>query len=353
MHLAAVFDRPATGLLMVAIICAASGCALHWWFEFSTRPERAEPHGEQRPEPIDGQTIEQPAVVGLLTNEFTAPHSAVTATSLDLAARGWIRLTSTDGELVIVTRGTPSRGDSLLPFEQQVLNHLTARAFNDVSSASTLALSHHRLNRRWWLRFQRSVGDEAQTRGLSTPRYTPVELAPPAVLTGIALLTWWFAGRNGDDVALSASWQSRTIWVLTLGAIAGLGWVTALRFLGGAQRPTALGRDRQNAWMGFRQRLRERIPTGASVLAPPTQQRALSQACVMGGGDPGTGRVPGGARTPPARLVRRWWCPPPGPHPVSVPARIRPASGQGGRGRVGRVPGGPLAPGVSSADRRR
>lgn len=282
MPVAAVFDRPSTNTLAIAIACAAIGWALHWWFEYSTRSDRADPHGEQRPEPVDGQSIEPPAVVGLLTNEFTAPQSAVTATSLDLAARGWIRLTSTDGELVVVTRGNPAAGDSLLPFEQQVLNHLASRAFNDVSSASTLALSHHRLNRRWWLRFQRSVGDEAQARGLSTPRYTPLELAPPAALAAIALLAWWFAGRNGDEIALAESWQSRTIWVLALGAIGGLVWVTAVRFLGGAQRPTDLGRERQNAWMGFRQRLRERIPAEASVLAPPAQQRALSQACVMG-----------------------------------------------------------------------
>lgn len=282
MQLAAIFDRPSTNTVAIAIACTAIGWALHWWFEYSTRSERADPHGEQRPEPVEGQTIEPPAVVGLITNEFTAPQSAVTATSLDLAARGWIRLTSTDGELVVVTRGNPAGGDSLLPFEQQVLNHLASRAFNDVSSASTLALSHHRLNRRWWLRFQRSVGEEAQARGLSTARYTPLELAPPAALAAIALLAWWFAGRNGDEIALSESWQSRTVWVLTLGAIAGLGWVTALRFMGGAQRPTDLGRDRQNAWMGFRQRLRERIPSDASVLAPPPQQQALSQACVMG-----------------------------------------------------------------------
>ncbi|MEQ9163013.1 MAG: DUF2207 domain-containing protein, partial [Ilumatobacter fluminis] len=152
MQLAAIFDRPSTNTVAIAIACTAIGWALHWWFECSTRSERADPHGEQRPEPVEGQTIEPPAVVGLITNEFTAPQSAVTATSLDLAARGWIRLTSTDGELVVVTRGNPAGGDSLLPFEQQVLNHLASRAFNDVSSASTLALSHHRLNRRWWLR---------------------------------------------------------------------------------------------------------------------------------------------------------------------------------------------------------
>jgi hypothetical protein len=279
---AAIFDRPATNTLTVAVICAALGWALHWWAEYSTRPRRAEPGDDHRPEPADGQTLEPPAVVGLLTNEFNAPRTAVTATAIDLAARGWVRLSSTDGELMVVTRGNPTAGDSLKPFEQQVLNHLASRAFNDVSSASTLASSHHRLDRRWWLRFERAVADESAARGLSTRRYSAVELAPPAAVALIALAAWWFAGRGGDEIAITDSWKPRTIWVLTLVAIAGLVWATVVRAMGGAQRPTELGRDRMNAWMGFRARLRDRIPDHAGVLAPPAQQQALAQACVMG-----------------------------------------------------------------------
>jgi hypothetical protein len=281
-HVAAIFDRPSGSTLAVAIVCVVLGWAVNWWAEYATRPPRADPGDEQRPQPVEGQSLEPPAVVGLITNDFTAPRSAVTATAIDLAARGWVRFTSTEGELVVVTRGAPAAGDSLLPFEQQVLNHLSSRAFNDVSSASTLAGSHHRLNRRWWLRFERAVADESASRGLSTTRYTAIELAPPAALAAVALIAWWLAGRGGDEVAIADSWQSRTVWIVTLLAIAGLVWVTALRAMGGHQRPTELGRTRQNAWMGFRRRLMARIPTEASVLAPPAQQQALAQACVMG-----------------------------------------------------------------------
>jgi hypothetical protein len=278
----AFFDRPSTGTFTVAIVCAVVGWAVHVWAEWSTRGPRSEPHGEKRPRPVDGQTLEPPAVVGLITNDFTAPQAAVTATAIDLAARGWIRLSSSDGELVVVTRGKPAHGDSLQPYEQQVLNHLASRAFNDVSSASTLALSHHRLDRRWWFRFERGVAADAAARGLSSRRYTPIELAPPIGLAAVGVIAWWFAGRNGDEVAIADSWLSRAIWIATLGVLALLGWVTASRALGGAQRPTEQGIERQNLWMGFRRRLVERIPEHASVIAPPAQQQALAEACVMG-----------------------------------------------------------------------
>ena len=279
--LVAFFNRPTTTALVIAISAGVVGWAWHLWSAWSTRPDHEPPTGDQRPPPIEDRT-EPPAVVALLTNGYDAPNTAVTATALDLAARGWIRLTTVDGELAVVTRGNAGAGDSLLPFEQQVLNHIASRAFNDVISAGTLAISQHRLDRRWWLRFRRAVAAHAAGMGLSVRRYTPIEIAPAAALCAIGLVTWWTAGRGGDEVAIADSWQSRTVWVLTFGVLAGLGWVTGLRAFGSAQRPTDLGRGRTSAWMGYRSRLRDRIPAHANVLAPPPQQLALAHACVMG-----------------------------------------------------------------------
>lgn len=322
--LVAFFHRPATNVLAAAFVCAVAGWAWHLWVERSTRAPRAEPSGDRRPAAPPGVSLESPAVVGLLTNEFTAPRSAVTATALDLAARGWVRLTSSEGELVVVTRGTPAQGDSLLPHEQQVLNHLASRAFNDLSSASTLAVSHHRLDRRWWFRFERAVAADASGRGLSTPRYTPRELVPSAVVTLIGLLAWWFAARRGDEIALADSWKSRAVWLAVFAALAALGWHTALRALGGAQRPTQAGLDRMNAWMGFRRRLVERIPAHASVLAPPPQQQALAQAAVMGVAGHVLAELPAAPEDP-----RVAWSEAGGtPHLVRIRYPFRPGYGQ-------------------------
>ncbi len=132
------------------------------------------------------------------------------------------------------------------------------------------------------MRFERAVADEAMERGLSVRRYTATELAAPAALAAIGSIAWWFAGRSGDEVAIIDSWRSRAVWLLVLAALASLAWYTTLRAMGGAQRPTDTGLARARAWMGFRQRLRARIPPTASVLAAPPQQQALAQAVVMG-----------------------------------------------------------------------
>lgn len=318
------FHRPTTSTLVIAVLAAIAGWAWHIRSEWATRPSSPAGSGDQRPAPIDGLPLETPAVVALLTNGYVAPNTAVTATALDLAARGWIRLTTVDGELAVVTRGNAGAGDSLLPYEQQVLNHLTSRAFNDVVSAGTLAVSQQRLDRRWWLRFRRSVAAHASSMGLSDTRYTPIEIAPAAVLAGIGLLAAWFAGRGGEEIAIADSWLSRAVWIATILALLALGWVTAMRASGSAQRPTDLGSERTAAWMGHRRRLRERIPADAGVLAPAPQQLALAHACVMGVATQVLDQLPAAPED-----HRAAWSEAGGtPHVVRVRYPVRPGYGQ-------------------------
>ncbi|MDJ0767494.1 MAG: DUF2207 domain-containing protein [Ilumatobacter sp.] len=280
--LTAFLHRPTTSALVIAIVVTVAGWAAHRWAEWSTRPTTPEPGPARRPKPVQGGSAETPAVIALLTNGFDVPKSAVTATALDLAARGWIRVATTDQELVVMTRGSGEAGDSLRSYEQQVLNHLASRAFNDVASANTLAMSHHRLNRRWWTRFGRSVAADAQEQGLCRRRYTPTQLVPPAALAVTGLIVAWVAARGGDEIALTDSWASRAVWIGVIGAAGLLAWRTVERAIGSSQRPTEVGTQRTSAWLGYRQRLRDRIPAHASVLAPPPQQLALAHASVMG-----------------------------------------------------------------------
>ncbi len=102
---AAILDRPSNGMLTTAIVFCIIGWLCHVYFYWAKRPDLLEPVGTKRPDPLDDGRIEPPAVVALLTNSYDVPRSAVTATALDLAARGWIRLTTADGELIVVTRG--------------------------------------------------------------------------------------------------------------------------------------------------------------------------------------------------------------------------------------------------------
>jgi hypothetical protein len=274
-------QRPDTGPLTAAVVALAVGAAAHVWAERSTAPGELDAEGDRRPEPIDGRD-DTPAIAALLTNEFRVPRSAVTATALDLAARGWVRLSVVDDELAVVTRGQGAVGDSLRPYEQQVLNHLTSRAFNGVVSAGTLAISQHRLDRRWRHRFGHAVADHAAAIGLCTRRYTAIRWLPAAIATAFAAIAWISSVTSGTDAAFEQSWRPRLIALVALGAIVTLAAATADRATGSDQVPTDAGRERAARWLGYRARLRARIPADATVLAPAAQQAALAQACVMG-----------------------------------------------------------------------
>ena len=315
--------RPATPALAVAVIAAIAGWALSIFADRSTQPPNPEPNGDRRPAPPEGGTLEPPAVAALLTNCYDVPKSAVTATVLDLAARGWIRLATVGGELVVVTRGRGAVGDQLRSYEQQVFNHLAGRAFNDVTSAGTLALSQRQLDRRWWFRFNRAVADHAAELGYTRPRYTAVEVLPAALCAITGLLTAWLAVRRGTDVALADSWRSRVLWVAATVALVMLAWRVVARATASAQRETESGARRASEWMGYRSRLRARIPSHASVLAPPPHQLALAHAVVMGVAEHVQDELPVVAEDP-----RQAWSEAGGvPHVVRVRYPMRPGYG--------------------------
>ena len=275
-------DRPDTSMLVIAALFALLGGGLHAWAERSTRPRTGVGESDHRPLPLGAHGIEPPAVVALLTNGFDVPISAVTATVLDLAARRWITLATVDDELVVVTTGAGASGDALKPFEQQVLNHVAARAFNGVSSAGTLELSHHRLDWRWRLRFARNVAQQSVDLGFTKRRYGATTVAASAVCAAIAIIACLLAIRNGTQVDIAESWKSRTVWLGVFVGACLLGWRTIERAVGAAQLPTDAGVDRSASWLGYRRRLAARIPTDATVLANASQQVTLAHAAVMG-----------------------------------------------------------------------
>src|SRR5690606_38146533 len=74
----------------------------------------------------------------------------------------------------------------------------------------------------------------------------------------------------------------RVLWAAATVALVMLAWRVLMRATASAQRETEAGARRASEWMGYRSRLRERIPSHASVLAPPSHQLALAHAVVMG-----------------------------------------------------------------------
>lgn len=323
----ALVDRPATSWLVLAAVAAAVGWAHHLWTRRSLLPDDP-PLGEAsidtRPAPLEGHPLESPAVVALLTNRFHVPLSAITATALDLAARGWVRLAVVDDELAVVTRGAPAAGDALRPYEQQVLNHLASRAFNDVSSAGTLALDQHRLDRQWRHRFRQAVSSDAQQLGLSRRRYSMISIVPGAVCTAFGLVAVMAALLGGQDADFAATWKPAAVAIATLLALAVLAQVTWHRATSADQTPTGRGTDRTAEWMQYRRRLQARIPATATVLAPPAQQAALAVAAVTGVSEQVLTQLPVAPEEP------RWAWSEAGdrPHLVEVRYPVRPGYGQ-------------------------
>jgi predicted membrane protein DUF2207 len=279
----AITTRPSTPVLALAIVVAALGWLALRRAMWAAAPPRPAPVGNERPRQARNGWMEPPAVVALLTNDYTVPPTAVVATALDLASRGWIQLAQAGTELVVFTRGGGRQGDALRPFEQQVLNHLAAQTFDGVTSAATLGSAQHRLTRRWWRRFRRGVVAVSRDYGLTRGRYGPEQLAAPALAAALAfalvLLAWW----SGDTTISTAdSLGPRLVWILGLVAAVALATETARVYRSVAELPTDDGLRRAAKWLGYRTRLLARIPDRASVIAPPEQQRALADACVMG-----------------------------------------------------------------------
>ncbi len=281
--LLAITTRPNTPALALAI-----GVALLGWLAlrravWAAAPPRPAPSGDERPKAARNGWMEPPAVVALLTNDYTVPPTAVTATALDLASRGWIQLAYAGDELVVFTRGSGRQGDVLRPFEQQVLNHLAAQTFDGVTSAATLVTAQSRLTRRWRRRFRTGVVATAREYGLTRGRYGPEQLAAPAIAAVLSFALVMVAWRTGDDqIGTADSLAPRLVWIIGLAAAVGLGIDTVRVYRSVAELPTDDGLRRAAKWLGYRARLLARIPERASVVAPPEQQRALADACVMG-----------------------------------------------------------------------
>ena len=277
-----LIDRPATTPLVVALVLVGLGWAIHGWAWWTTQPKRPVAMGSSKPIALAGASLEAPAVVALLTNDFEVPPSAITATLLDLAARGWIRLAVANGELIVVTRPQSNNLDALLPFEQHVFSHARARAFNDVTSANTLAASRDRLDGAWTSRFARAVATNAQQLGITVPRYGVNRWSPAAVACGVAAIALLWSWRTDGEADITTSWRPRLVWVFVLVATVGLAMSTWRRVRRSAQLPTTAGLQRSGEWLGYRGRLQQRIPVNASVVGAPEQQRALAYAVAMG-----------------------------------------------------------------------
>ena len=227
---------------------------------------------------------ETPAVASLLTNGFVVTPNAAIATLFDLAARGWVRVVATEDEVIVLTDGHGAHGDTLTPYEQQVLNHLhrlTAGTVNGVTGAG-IEVAGLRLKRSWWRRFSATVAADARRNGLCRRRWNRLVLIVPAALVGLAGWQLWRSVREGDEAAVSESLLTRAAAVVVAIAILIVAWRIVRRAMSQAQRPTAKGLERAAVWMALRAWMEPRGFEGASSIVANNTSRALGYAAAFG-----------------------------------------------------------------------
>ena len=152
-------------LWLVAAGAGALWAALLAALAFATRSREVDPG----PSTLGLGGPEPPAVVNLLTGDWSLGHEAVPATLLDLAAR---RLVAIDqvGERTLVRVRRPPDGErqpaaELEPYERMVLDHAAGQATDGVVPAEALTTGPEDQARGWWRSFRRSV-EEAASRWL-------------------------------------------------------------------------------------------------------------------------------------------------------------------------------------------
>jgi hypothetical protein len=269
---------PSTVALALAIVVTAAGHVALWWADRRTAPVRPRPDASA----ADAVGDEPPAVVNVLTNDVTLTAAGLRATMIDLAARGWLRILPPDDDddigRVRPAAGT-SGGESLLPHERLVLQHVLARFTTDRAiPARYLAVD---VRDRWWRRFDRLVTDECRRRGLVMRRWPRRVLAGLFAVGALAAVLWLRSATLGDDTAVIDSVGRRVAGGLTLVAVVALLVRTFHRATGGDQRHTDAGIEVTAGWLAVR---RDLVAAGLGPVAPSSVDigdRRLAYAAAM------------------------------------------------------------------------
>jgi hypothetical protein len=187
---------------------------------------------------------ESPALVDLITGGWLLCEEAVSATLLDLAAKGAVQIEEIGPELSLVRLREPRA--SLTAYEKLVHDHVSSLAVDGVVATGALAEGARNLGR-WWKSFRKKVIAEAREKGLSRARWTraqaallTVTAAVPSIALGIALS----ATADAKDGAAGV-YPGVVVFVLL---------VARLKKLNG-ERGTAEGAKVAGYWLGVRAHL--------------------------------------------------------------------------------------------------
>ena len=280
-------------VLSVSIFAPASSGPLLWLSilatigGFLTLHRAAQELAPTRPAPAPhagALRADSPATVNLLANDVTVTAAGFRATMIDLAARGWLRILPPDDQDDELCRIRPAatayEGDSLLPHERLVLQHVLARFTTDRAIPARLLAVDVRSS--WWRRFASLVIDDAEAAGLIRRRWSSKDLITPLLFWVGAAAVWILSWGSGNtDIAVVDSVPRR---ILSWAVFAALGVLLArliITRLHPGQTHTERGIAATRSWLAVRQRL---VGADFGRLAPSaaeTGDRRLAYAAAL------------------------------------------------------------------------
>ena len=220
---------------------------------------------------------EPPAVVNLLTNGWKVRGEAVSATLVDLAARGALGIDETAPEHYVVrVKAAPS---DLTRYERDVYDLVREIASPDVVPFEALTCGTEAETTRFHKSFEKAVVRDARARGLSRSRWSPAVHAlvsavavAPAALAAAAVLSipdQSTSSSNDDNPILAFLGLTVVAW----GALLALfGWLRA-------ERETAKGMEVAGRWLGLAENLRA---DGTFPELPPTAVKVWDRYLAYG-----------------------------------------------------------------------
>ncbi|HUF98218.1 MAG TPA: hypothetical protein VMM60_08810 [Ilumatobacter sp.] len=197
---------------------------------------------------------ETPALADLLTGGFVVEDDAVPATVVDLAARGYFTIEDQGPQTIIRTRQRRPVNDSLVPYEQRVLDHIERHSKNGVVPTPVLTLGPRGVSNRWVKGFRRDVVTHGQALGLCRPRWNFIHMAGAWGLVAIITLLVWVATETSTATSDVNGWLTLGNILLAVAGLLGLlllyGAIRIVSFH--AQTDTPAGRTAAAHWMGVR-----------------------------------------------------------------------------------------------------
>lgn len=269
---------PSTATLVLTALVVAGG-----FLAFRLIEDRVAPPRLRRADQPGALRSDPPAVVNMLTNDATLTAAGFRATVIDLAARGWLRVLPPDDEDELARvrpAATAFEGDSLLPYERLVLQHVLARYTSERAiPARYLAVD---VRGAWWRRFARLVSADATRRGLLHRRWTWRDLAIPFAFAAVGLLCWWWSASSGDrTVAVVDSINVRVASIVVLGAAIVLAVKVANRIRHPLLTLTDDGVAAAQQWLAVRSRLVDADMASVPPSSMEPGDRRLAYATAM------------------------------------------------------------------------